>query len=122
MLPLEDPEGEHPIPSAWRPTFRAIVAAFAAGDLALAGGVEGVEAPTPDAVSQIRDYLADYGEALVELPEESWASSVSSWQGGHWDCLVDLWTEEGESDLVLGARVWAAGEGYRFRVEMVYVP
>lgn len=122
VLPQEDPDDEHPIPDAWRPTFVAVVAALAAGDLELSAGVPGVEAPTPDTVAQIRDYLADYGEALVPLPEETWVRSVASWQGDHWDCLVDLWTEEGESDLVLSARVWRVGEGFRFRVEMVYVP
>jgi hypothetical protein len=55
---------------------------------------------------QIRRYLADYGCTLVELPEDTWQTSVSQWMETHWEVLVDLWTaEEGRSDLVLAGRV-----------------
>jgi len=38
-------------------------------------------------------------------------------------CLVDLWTEqEGRSDLVLEAEVRESPAGFRFTLNMVYVP
>jgi hypothetical protein len=65
----------------------------------------------------------DYGETLVELPRETWESSVAQWMGAHWDVLVDLWTEgEGRRDLVLDARVHETESGFRFEVRLVYVP
>jgi hypothetical protein len=37
--------------------------------------------------------------------------------------LVDLWTErEGRSDLVLDAKAYEAGDGWRFAIRLVYVP
>lgn len=71
----------------------------------------------------IRSYIAEYGETLTELPEESWETSVAQWMDGHWEVLVDLWTvEAGASDLVLSARVFEEGTGVRIEVHMVYVP
>ena len=120
---LKDDDHEHPVPSAWRPTLRAIVAAFVRGDFALATPVPDVD-PVDEAVAaQIRNYIADYGETLVELSDDTWSSSVCQWMGSYWDVLVDLWTEgEGRSDLVLHAEVFEQGDGVRFRVYLVYVP
>ena len=75
-----------------------------------------------DAAKQIED-VAEYGETLVELPHDTWTTSVAQWLGTRWDVLVDLWTEgEGRSDLVLHARVFEANGGYRYEVHLVYVP
>jgi hypothetical protein len=73
---------------------------------------------------QITEYVADYGETLDELPEETWTTSVAQWTGPLWDVLVDLWTKEsGKSDLVLHARVFEEGPGeYRIVVDSVHVP
>jgi hypothetical protein len=121
--PVKDEDNEHPVAGAWRPTFRVIVSAFVRGEYQLAGGVDGVQPVSAESAKQISDYIADYGETLVELSDETWDSSVAQWMNGYWDVLVDLWTEgEGRSDLVLGARVYEAGDGYRFEVGMVYVP
>ena len=73
--------------------------------------------------SQIQDYLADYGETLVPLPDATWESSVSQWMGGHWDVVVDLFTEEsGRSDLVLAARVFDDRGSLQIVVDGVFVP
>lgn len=41
----------------------------------------------------------------------------------YWDVLVDVFTvEEGRSDLVLFARVFERGDGYRFEIASVHVP
>lgn len=73
---------------------------------------------------QIREYIADYGEVtLTELTEETWSTSVAQWLGGLWRTLVDLRTEEeGRSDLCLSTDVREADGGYRFEIDLVYVP
>ena len=71
----------------------------------------------------IKKYIIDYGETLIELPDATWKTSVCQWMGSHWDLLLDLWTaESGESDLVLGARIFEDGSKFRIEIESVYVP
>ena len=116
-------EAQRPIPVAWRQTFREIVAALVATDYRLEAQVPSVEPVSTETAAQIRDYLRDYGATLVELPEATWESSVCIWAGGHWDVLVDLWTqEEGRSDLVLHAQVVETHPGISVIVHLVYVP
>jgi len=120
---LKDPEAQHPIAGAWRPMLREVVQRFVAGDYGLTHGVSNVEPVSMATTEQIRLYLADYGCTLVELPEDTWQTSVSQWMETHWDILVDLWTlEEGRSDLVLAGRVVETKTGIRFTIQMVYVP
>src|SRR5688572_22352056 len=110
----KDPDAEHPVPSAWRPTLHAIVAAFVRGDFALATPLPEVEPIDPVLAAQLRANVAAYGETLVELSDDTWTTSVCQWMETHWDVLVDLWTDgEGHSDLVLHAEVFEADEGYR---------
>ena len=120
---VKDGERQRPVASAWRPTFRAIVEAFVENDHALARGIAGVEPVPPPLARQIAEYVAGYGETLIELPEETWKTSASMWYDDHWNVLVDLWTaESGRSDMVLDARVFEAGDGFRFEIHLVYVP
>ena len=71
----------------------------------------------------MRSYVKDYGETLIDLPEETWKSSVCIWMGSRWDAIVDLWTlREGRSDLVLQTFVREAEVGFLFDIHMVYVP
>ncbi len=119
----KDPDNQQPIPSAWRPVFSAIVNAFVDGDYALSTGIAGVAAVSDDTANHIRAYISDYGETLIPLPEATWDSSVCLWMESHWDVLIDLWTAgEGQSDLVLGARVLEHDDGHLIEVGMVYVP
>lgn len=70
-----------------------------------------------------RSYIADYGATLVELPDDSWRTSVAQWHRTHWEFLADLWTaEEGRSDLVLSGRAFETEGGYRFELHLIYVP
>ncbi len=121
---LKDPDFEKPVPSEWRPVFAEIVRAFVAGDYAIKDGIPGVAAVESGTAKFIEDYIAGYGDVtLVELTAETWETSVAMWQGTHWDVLVDLrTTEEGRSDLVLGARVTEVDHGVEYEIEMVYVP
>ena len=109
------------IPAAWRPVLRGIVERLVHRDYSIQG-IPSVDVSEPIA-TQIEEYVADYGETLLELPDESWGSSVAQWMESYWDALVDLWTpESGESDLVLAVRVFEEGDGFRFEVHGVYVP
>ena len=120
---LKDEDEAHPVAVAWRPVLCEIVRAFVRGDYELADGVPSVE-PVPAATAkQIREYVADYGGTLIELPEATWETSCAQWMGNGWEVLVDLWTqEEGPSDLVLHLDVVESGTGHQFKVHLVYVP
>jgi hypothetical protein len=120
---LKDASQETPVPTSWRPTLGEIVRAFAGGDFELTQGISTVDRVAPAVAQQAKAYVKEYGESLVDLPEETWTSSVSQWMDGYWDVLVDLWTaESGASDLVLSVRVRESGSGFRFEVCGLYVP
>lgn len=120
---VKDPDASHPIPGAWRSMLREVVHCFVEGDYRLSKGVKGVEPISTETADQVREYLEQYGARLVELPDDSWETSVAQWMGTHWDILVDLWTaEEGRSDLVLHGRVVESSTKPRLTVHMVYVP
>lgn len=119
----KDPDAAHPVAGAWRPMLRAVVRRLAAGDYALTQGVPGVTPVALSVAEQMYEYVAEYGARLVELPDETWQTSVAQWMGTHWEVLVDLWTaEEGRSDLVLHGDVSESAAGPRFTVRAVYVP
>lgn len=123
VLAIKDEESERPIPTAWRPVIREIVRALLGHDYQLSIGVSGVASVSLETAEQIRQYIQDYGAELIELPEETWASSVCIWMDCRWDALIDLWTlSEGRSDLVLSLQISEAGSGFEFNVYMVYVP
>jgi hypothetical protein len=61
--------------------------------------------------------------SLIELPDETWKTSVSIWVGTYWEALVDLWTaEEGRSDLVLSVEIRESDATYDFDVYGIMVP
>ena len=123
VVPLKDWSNEHPVANTWRPTIREIVRALSEGDYELARGVPSVAPPSRATAERIRDYVADYGETLTDLPDETWTSSVAQWMEVRWDVLVDLWTlESGRSDLALSLHVFEAGDGFRFAIDSVHVP
>jgi hypothetical protein len=120
---VKDEDAAHPVAAAWRPILCAIVRAFVRGDYRLNEPVAGVEPIPEDLAEHIRASIADYGATLIELPTDTWETSCAQWMGGHWDVLVDLWTEEeGPSDLVLQVEVNESDAGPRFAVQLVYVP
>ncbi len=120
---VKDENNAHPIAGSWRPMLHNVVRCLVAGDYGLETGVFGVEPVPAKTAEHIRDYIAEYGATLVDLPEDSWQTSVAQWYGTHWDILVDLWTaEEGRSDLVLAGKIVDSPTGLRFTIHMVYVP
>lgn len=120
---VKDEENERPIPTVWRAIFIDIINAFVKKDYLHAADLDSVSPVSNETADHIKEYIEDYGEKLIQLPEETWESSICIWRGVHWDVLVDLWTSgEGRSDLVLGARVSESDDGYIFHIDMVYVP
>jgi hypothetical protein len=120
---VKDGSMQQSIPTAWRLPFKNVVSAFARGDYCLSSEVLGVSNISAEVAAHIRDTIQSYGATLIELPEETWESSVCMWYGTYWDALVDLWTqEEGRSDLVLNVRVTESSSGFSVKVYMVYVP
>ncbi|QKJ67284.1 hypothetical protein HQN60_11550 [Deefgea piscis] len=119
----KDEENQLPIPTVWRPIFVSIVDAFVKKDYSLSCEIDGVASVSKETANHIKEYIEDYGEELIQLPNETWESSICICMSGHWDVLIDLWTAgEGRSDLVLGARISESKNGYIVDIEMVYVP
>ena len=120
---VKDASKQGPIPSAWRPVFQDIVKAFVLGDFKVSTDVPGVLPVRDNVAKQIESYIGDYGETLVELPAETWNSSVCIWTGERWDAIVDLWTaREGRSDLILQTFVRESAGGFSYDIRLVYVP
>lgn len=120
---IKDSENQQPIAGIWRGSLRKIVQAFVVGDYSLSQGIEGVEPLDRASAEQIKDYITDYGATLIDLPDDTWKTSVSLWYENHWELLIDLWTaEEGRSDMVLHCWVREVDDGYRIKICLVYVP
>tara|TARA_B100001173_G_C15517298_1_gene349748 strand:- start:100 stop:480 length:381 start_codon:yes stop_codon:yes gene_type:complete len=116
-------EEEGPIPHVWRPIFKDIVKAFVNKDYNLSSGIKNVNTVSKSTAKQIKEYIEDYGEELIELPEETWESSVYICYGDYWNILIDLFTKgEGLSDLALKAEVIEKDNNYVVDINLVYVP
>lgn len=123
VQPSKDETRERPVAIAWRAPLTAVVRALARRDYALKQRVEGVASPTKSTVAQMRNYVASYGEELVELPAKAWSTSVAMWTGTLWEVFVDLWTRpSGRSDMVLYVHVRERDGGYRFTLQSIHVP
>lgn len=123
IAPIKNGTSQRPIPIVWRPALHRVVDAIVLGDYALLHNADEVEVISKATVLQIQSYIRNFGATLKFLPEETWETSVCIWTGNYWDVLVDLYTnEEGLSDLVLSVRVTEDDNGYRFSIQMVYVP
>tara|TARA_Y100000739_G_C20277258_1_gene315002 strand:- start:38 stop:418 length:381 start_codon:yes stop_codon:yes gene_type:complete len=116
-------EEEGPIPHVWRPIFKDIVKAFVNKDYNLSSGIKNVNTVSKSTAKQIKEYIEDYGEEIIELPEETWESSVYICYGDYWNILIDLFTKgEGLSDLALNAKVIEKDNNYVVDINLVYVP
>ena len=123
ILPIKDGDNELPIPTIWRPIFQNIVKAFVAHDYRISNGLDNVAIISTETAKQIQEYIEDYGERLVQLPKETWETSIYTWHGSYWEAIIDLWTvTEERSDLILSAKVTELNAGYIINVYMVYVP
>ena len=73
---VEKVESELPIPDSWRNVFSQIVSCFVENDYSISKQIDGLRPVTEDTAVQIKEYLADYGEKLIELPEQAWETSI----------------------------------------------
>lgn len=90
-FPVEKNEEEElPIPQIWRPIFKNIVNAFVNKDYNLSSGVNHVNPVSDQTAEQMQEYIEEYGEELVDLPEETWDTSVYICYGDYWNVLIDL--------------------------------
>ncbi|RBQ04287.1 DUF7668 domain-containing protein [Pedobacter miscanthi] len=123
-IPVEKNEEEElPIPQVWRPIFKNIVKAFVNKDYNLSSGVNHVNPVSDQTAEQIQEYIEEYGAELVDLPEETWDTSVYISYGDYWNVLIDLFTKnEGLSDLVLNAEVREKDNNYVVDINLIYVP
>lgn len=124
VMPVKNEDREQPVPEVWRPALSAIVESLIRDDRVLVADLAVVRPMSGDLSQACRDAVQGYGDVtLVSLPQDTWETSVCRWQGDRWQCLVDLWTaQEGRSDLVLDVDVFEDGAGYRYSVNLVYVP
>lgn len=119
----KDEETQQSIPTFWRPTFVQIVKSLIKNDYFLDANLIKICTLPEETSQQIKDYIEDYGDKLIELPKDTWDTSVCIWTGHHWDVLIDLWTEvEGASDLALSVKVTQLKDEYHFKINMVFVP
>lgn len=119
---VKDESAQRSIPTAWRVTIAAIVHGLIVDDLST-GSIPDVCPVPSEQRARIAGNISQYGAHPVELPEQSWDTSVCHWMGGYWEALIDLFTEEeGRSDLALSLRVTENRGGYLFEVMSVHVP
>lgn len=117
---VKDGRGQRPVPNEWRPTIRAIVHALLSTDDTAISIPNVLPVPSEQRV-RMSGNINDYGANLIELPEETWETSVCQWMGAY--ALIDLFTlEEGRSDLALSVRVKDVDGQYRFEVMSIHVP
>ena len=116
-------EEKGPIPHVWRPIFKDIVNAFVNKDYNLSSGIKNVNPVSKSTADQIREYIEDYGEELVQLPEETWETSIYICYGDYWNIIIDLFSKgEGLSDLALNAEIREKNNNYVVDINLVYVP
>lgn len=119
---LKDSNNQCLIPSLWRKTLSEIVHAFVCKNYRLYPEINGVISLSEKDADRIKENLTEYGEELIELPNDTWNTSMCQWTNDYWDILVDLYTDNGASDLALSVRVKEVGNQYMFEVISVHVP
>ena len=117
---VKDENTERAVPTDWRQSLKTIADAFVSGQLPNGKGIRTVEA---DTLSISIGNIKDYPDILRPLAENCWETSVYIWTGTHWDVLVDLISEDGETtDLVMHVQVYEVGQCYEFQPYLIYVP
>lgn len=122
--PISRVEGDEcPVPEKWRSSLKRLADAYTVqGELSEDGDVLTPKLDA-DVLEISRANIADYPDAMGELADSSWATSIHVWQGSHWEVLIDLTTENGQvSDLVLHCRVAQVDGAYVVEPGLVYVP
>ena len=110
------------IPNKWRDTIWSIVEFFVKKDISLLDDLGSVCEISPELAQQIFSSIERYGVHLISLPSDTWKTSACQWMLDYWDVLIDLYSQEGASDLALSIRVYESEVGYKFDIQSVYVP
>ncbi|MBO6730091.1 MAG: hypothetical protein JJ884_09270 [Maricaulis sp.] len=119
---VRDFDRELPVPTIWRAALADLANSLALSAPEIKAVTMRLKPVLPDDMRRISTNIQDYGCSLVPLPEASWETSVCRWLGGHWEVLVDLFTDaEGRSDLVMHVTV-AEQDGFLVSLHDVYVP
>ncbi|WP_300672977.1 hypothetical protein [Soonwooa sp.] len=122
ILVEKNGEEQLPIPNIWRPIIKDIVKSFVNRDYKISSGLNNVNFVSDETAEQIREYIDDYGEELVDLPDETWNSSVYIYYGDYWEAIIDLFTKnEGLSDLILNLEIREQNNNYVIDIISVYV-
>ncbi|WP_217495011.1 hypothetical protein [Marinomonas sp. FW-1] len=120
---LKDEDNQTPVPTVWRNTFRLIAEALKEGDFKLNLRVSDARSISAKDAAIITANIRDYGDQLIDLPDDTWSTSVCQWMLDYWEVYIDLFTaNEGASDLVLAVRVYEDGTSYIYEVQSVHVP
>lgn len=119
---VKDSHNFLPVPAEWRQTICEIVTAFKDGDFSLSRGISSVRPIGTIDAKHIEENIEDCDVQLIDLPMDAWRTSVYQWAGQHWDVMIDLYSSEGATDLVMHLHVFEDGSGYAFEVHMAYVP
>ena len=120
---LKDEDNQTPVPTVWRNTFRLIAEALKEGDFKLNLRVSDARSISAKDAAIITANIRDYGDQLIDLPDDTWSTSVCQWMLDYWEVYIDLFTaNESASDLVLAVRVYEDGTSYIYEVQSVHVP
>jgi len=123
MDAIKDLENEHAIASHWRPIIKLAVDAFVQNDYGLSTPIKNIQPIPFDIALANKNYVADYGEHLINLPADTWETSCAQWMGDYWQIIVDLYSEnEGRSDLVLNGMVTENNGLVSLEIGLIYVP
>ena len=123
LKPIKDESNEHLIPTSWRAMLIDVINSFVAGDFLLGQSINFVKSVDNEIALASKAYVADYGEILTVLSDETWETSCAQWMEGYWDIIVDLRTEvEDRSDMIFTGKVSEANDNYVLDVGLIYVP
>jgi len=112
-----------PVPERWRPLLARIVHRLVIGDyegLSRDGFLAYTDDPSDETIGI---WIERYPGRLVDLPEEAWAFSNHArieHEPNAWWVILDLWEEDGHSDLSLEATVRDDGSGIDVKVKDVH--
>jgi hypothetical protein len=119
---IKDETRELPVPYVWRDTIVLILSAIIDGDIEFEKIKDKVKPISRVDFNRIEENILSYGLEISKLPEETWQTSIYQYQFDGWKVLVDLFTEDSLSDLVLFLNVKETVDSYEFEIDDVHVP
>jgi hypothetical protein len=119
----KDADNERPIPSVWRKGLKRLADGFLSMELIETNDNISISSIASETKEINFANITDYPDRLGPLAEKAWETSVCIWASDHWDILVDLSDENGETtDLVLHATIYEEGQEFILESGLIYVP